>query len=79
MVLFPESLSFISRHDSQPDLQSNQVFPSGVTFLYFVWPHGHTYNLICFSPVVTFEFWPYCLFTASNTSMAVVRTLWWEQ
>jgi len=60
MVLYPESVNFILHHDWQPDLPFNQEFPLGVTFIYFVWPDGHTYSLICFSPIVTFEFWPYC-------------------
>jgi hypothetical protein len=79
MVLYPESVNFILHHNWQPDFPFNQEFPLGVTFIYFVGPDGHTYNLICFSLVVTFEFWPYCFFTVSSTSMAVVRTLWWEQ
>jgi hypothetical protein len=41
MVLYPESVSFILHHDSQPDLPFNQEFPLGVTFLYFLWPDGH--------------------------------------
>jgi hypothetical protein len=51
MVLYPESVNFILHHGSQPDLSFNQEFPLGVTFLYFVRPDGHTYDLICFSPV----------------------------
>ena len=51
MVLYPESVNFILHHGSQPDLSFNQEFPLGVTFLYFLRPDGHTYDLICFSPV----------------------------
>jgi hypothetical protein len=60
-MVYSESISFILYHDSQPELPFNQEFPlGGVTSLYFVGPDGHAYNLICFSPVVTFEFRPYC-------------------